>query len=63
LPAEGENSKLLSSLVDLFEELSGAVEKISGDYHNDYVFKRYLQDKWNEVVESAKAEDRDAATV
>jgi class 3 adenylate cyclase len=33
--AHGENSTLLASLVDLFEDLSGAVEHISENYHED----------------------------
>ena len=47
-----------------FEEsgdLSKAVENISENYHDDYVFKRYLQDKWNEVLQNAKPEDGAAA--
>jgi hypothetical protein len=37
----------------MFEELSEAVEDLSEDYHDDYIFKRYLQEKWNQVVENA----------
>jgi class 3 adenylate cyclase/HEAT repeat protein len=58
LPAELEDqdSAVFASLVDLFEDLSSAVEKISEDYHDDYVFKRYLQEKWNEILKSADSE-------
>jgi hypothetical protein len=58
LPAEldGRDSTLIASLVDLFEDLSSAVEKISENYHDDYLFKHYLQEKWNEILNSAKSE-------
>ena len=46
--------RLLASLVALFEDLSKAVEDLSENYHDDYVFKRYLQDKWNELLDSAR---------
>jgi class 3 adenylate cyclase len=63
LPADGADNELLSSLVELFEDLSKAVEKISENYHNDYIFKRYLQDKWNEVLQNAKPEEDGAPPV
>jgi class 3 adenylate cyclase len=50
----GDDNALITPLAELFEDLSKAVEKISENYHNDYVFKRYLQDKWNEILEIAK---------
>jgi len=58
---DGQGNTLYESLVELFEDLSKAVEKISENYHADYVFKRYLQDKWNEVLQNAKPEDGAAA--
>ena len=69
LPGElsPRDSTLLGSLVQLFEDLSKVMEDISENYHDDYLFKRYLQDKWNEVVQNAKLEDQalpaDTATV
>jgi|GEM_PF-1643630 len=69
LPVElsPQNSTLLGSLVQLFEDLSKAMEDISENYHDDYLFKRYLQDKWNEVLQNARPEDQtlptDTATV
>jgi hypothetical protein len=62
LPGEpdAQGNNLLASLVEVFEDLSTAVEKISENYHNDYIFKRYLQDKWNEILESSK-QQRDEA--
>ena len=38
------------TLRTLFQEISSAVEQIAGDHHEEYLFKRYLQDKWNEIV-------------
>jgi class 3 adenylate cyclase len=63
LPADGADNELLTSLVELFEDLSKAVEKISENYHNDYIFKRYLQDKWNEILQNAKPEEDGAPPV
>ena len=37
-------------LEELFLDMSGAVDEIAHDYHEEYVFKRYLQDKWNEMI-------------
>jgi class 3 adenylate cyclase len=58
---DGQDTTLFESLLELFEDLSKAVENISENYHDDYVFKRYLQDKWNEVLQNAKPEDGAAA--
>ena len=46
-----ENEGLANELKAIFSELSRAVEDISSDYHEEYAFKRYLQDKWNAIVE------------
>ncbi|UCF96407.1 MAG: hypothetical protein JSV89_14650 [Spirochaetaceae bacterium] len=54
---KGESNAVLASLVDLFEDLSKAVEDISENYHDDYVFKRYLQDKWDEILRSSKRQE------
>jgi len=35
---------------ELFVDISKAVENIAHDPHEEYVFKRYLQDKWDEFV-------------
>ena len=43
---------LLSGLMGLFEDLSKAVENLSEDYHEEYIFKHYLQEKWNETLKS-----------
>ena len=49
-----EEGTVMASLAELFNDLSAAVEKISGNYHEDYLFKRYLQDKWNEILGSSE---------
>jgi len=37
-------------LEGLFQDMSHAVDEIAHDYHEEYVFKRYLQDKWEEMI-------------
>jgi class 3 adenylate cyclase/HEAT repeat protein len=55
LPDElnAQDNTLLASLVELFEDLSKAMEDVSENYHDDYLFKHYLQERWNEVVQTA----------
>jgi class 3 adenylate cyclase/HEAT repeat protein len=36
-------------LQGVFKDLSGAVAKVTKDYHEEYLFKQYLQNKWNEL--------------
>jgi len=50
--AKRKENLLLSALVGLFEDLSKAVENLSEDYHEEYIFKHYLQEKWNETLKS-----------
>jgi class 3 adenylate cyclase/HEAT repeat protein len=50
--AKRKEELLFSALLDLFEDLSGAVEKLSEDYHDEYIFKHYLHVKWNEIVKT-----------
>jgi len=40
----------LKRVKELFVDMSNAVEEIAHDPHEEYVFKRYLQDKWDEFV-------------
>ena len=35
----------------VFSDLSRAVEDVASDYHEEYDFKKYLQDTWNALVE------------
>jgi class 3 adenylate cyclase len=40
----------LASLQGLFKDFAKAAEALSKDYHEEYAFKRYLQDKWHELL-------------
>ncbi len=44
------NPEVAGFIREVFSDISRAVEDIAGDYHEEYVFKRYLQDKWNELL-------------
>jgi class 3 adenylate cyclase/HEAT repeat protein len=44
------DEKIFSSLQALFQDMVKAAEDISKDYHEEYVFKKYLQNKWNELL-------------
>jgi hypothetical protein len=51
LPGKGEHLKDVYPLLqELFIDMSRAVDEIASDYHEEYVFKRYLQDKWDEMI-------------
>jgi class 3 adenylate cyclase len=39
-------------LKDIFSEISRAIEELASDYHDEYEFKKYLQEKWNALMES-----------
>lgn len=45
-----QESGIIPYLKELFIDMANAVESISNDYHEEYVFKKYLQDKWDEMV-------------
>jgi len=45
--AESEKLRLLQ---EMFMDISRASEQISDDYHEEYVFKKYLQERWDELV-------------
>jgi hypothetical protein len=47
-PDKGEVAALLKAT---FGEISRAIEDIASDSHEEYVFKRYLQEKWNQIIE------------
>ncbi len=42
-------AKQVASLQGLFKDFARAAEDLSKDYHEEYAFKRYLQDKWHEL--------------
>ena len=53
VPAEkGAAGEIPALLKGIFAEISRAVEDIASDYHDEYVFKKYLQEKWNKLMES-----------
>jgi hypothetical protein len=41
---------LAGFLRDVFTEISRAVEDLASDYREEYVFKEYLQRKWNDLL-------------
>ncbi|HVO37943.1 MAG TPA: adenylate/guanylate cyclase domain-containing protein, partial [Spirochaetia bacterium] len=51
IPADkGERSALAGELKEVFSELSRLVEDFASDYHQDYDYKKFLQEKWNALV-------------
>jgi class 3 adenylate cyclase/HEAT repeat protein len=44
--------KLPPMLRQVFTEISRAIEELASDYHDEYEFKKYLQEKWNSLMES-----------
>ena len=45
-------------LKELFEDMALAVNEFSHDYHEEFVFKRYLQEKWNEIMRKLARKQR-----
>ena len=59
LPAGLDQSNGMYPLLqELFEEMVSAVDEISHDYHEEYAFKRYLQEKWNEIMQKLSGKGR-----
>jgi hypothetical protein len=53
LPSDkGASGEAAAVLKDIFSEISRYVEDIAPDYHEEYNFKKYLQEKWNTLMES-----------
>jgi class 3 adenylate cyclase len=52
VPADTAAAKASGLLRETFVELSRAIEDIATDYHEEYVFKKYLQERWNKLMES-----------
>jgi hypothetical protein len=48
----GLDQALLGHLQGLFTDLTGAIEKVSDDYHEEYLFKRLLQERWDRLMAS-----------
>lgn len=42
---------VMANLEELFNDITRAIEEISHDYHEEYTFKKYLQEKWNKLTE------------
>ncbi len=51
-PGVADRDKLASQLKEIFSEVSRAVEELAADYHDEYEFKKYLQEKWNALMGS-----------
>jgi hypothetical protein len=43
--------------MELFQDMAKATEEIANDFHEEYAFKRYLQQKWNEMMMSVREKD------
>ncbi|MBN2353791.1 MAG: hypothetical protein JXD23_14555 [Spirochaetales bacterium] len=43
---------LLKEIERLFGSVTAAVEEIANDYHEEYEFKRYLQNRWDALVKN-----------
>jgi hypothetical protein len=44
--------EIFNSLKKMFEEITNAVEQIVKDGHEEYIFKKYLQNKWIELLKT-----------
>jgi hypothetical protein len=42
--------RILDTLQGLFNDIAKAIEEVARDYHEENAFKKYLQNKWNEIV-------------
>ena len=51
-PDKTEHAELMSRLKGVFSDISRVVEELASDYHDEYEFKKYLQDKWNALMKS-----------
>jgi class 3 adenylate cyclase/HEAT repeat protein len=52
VPTDKAAGKAVGLLKETFAEISRAIEDIATDYHEEYVFKKYLQERWNRLMES-----------
>ena len=51
-PEKSAAGNMPALLKGVFSEISHAIEEIASDYHEEYAFKKYLQEKWNALMES-----------
>jgi class 3 adenylate cyclase len=49
------------ALVGAFQDITRASEELTRDYHEENAFKRYLQEKWDELVRRINRDARGAA--
>ena len=48
IPSGKADAGPLPALIkEIFSEISRAIEELASDYHDEYEFKKYLQEKWN----------------
>ena len=52
VPAAEAENQIPVLLKGIFTEISSAIEELASDYHDEYEFKKYLQEKWNELMDS-----------
>jgi class 3 adenylate cyclase len=51
-PDKGAVGEIAGLLKGIFSEISRAIEEIASDYHEEYAFKQYLQEKWDTLMGS-----------
>ena len=49
-----EAMQLLNTMHTLFTDMAEAASEITHDYHEEYLFKQYLQDKWDATISDLK---------
>ena len=52
VPSGSAENQFPVLLKGIFSEISRAIEELASDYHDEYEFKKYLQEKWNELMGS-----------
>jgi hypothetical protein len=48
--APADKGEVAALLKTTFGEISRAIEDIASDSHEEYVFKKYLQEKWDQII-------------
>lgn len=51
-PEKKEQAELVSQLESVFSDLTRFVEELAPDYRLEYDFKKYLQDRWNALLDN-----------
>jgi class 3 adenylate cyclase len=49
-PGAKDKERLAALLKETFTEVSRAVEELAADYHDEYEFKKYLQQRWDALM-------------